>query len=135
MSIKRFFIKKIFIRRFIFSIVLIILFLGNSYTIFKATRGLLNTYLGYKEFKPLEKRNAYVAETKKKEKDKKDGENIIKKITKYFKGVGKEVKRIKWTSGRELLKYSVAAIAFVVFFAVYFYAIDWIALIIRSLTN
>ena len=61
MSIKRFFIKKIFIRRFIFSIVLIILFLGNSYTIFKATRGLLNTYLGYKEFKPLEKRNAYVA--------------------------------------------------------------------------
>ena len=71
--------------------------------------------------------------TKKNEKTSKG--NIFKRIGKYFKGVGKEIKRIKWTSGKELVKYSIAAIAFVVFFGLYFYGIDWIALLVRSLAK
>ncbi len=61
--------------------------------------------------------------------------NIFKRIGNYFKGVFKEIKRIKWTSGSDLVKYSVATIMFVVFFGVYFYGIDWIALLIRSLAK
>lgn len=71
--------------------------------------------------------------TKKTEKTSKD--NIFKRIGKYFKGVGKEIKRIKWTSSKELVKYSIAAIVFVVFFGLYFYGIDWIALLVRSLAK
>ncbi len=70
---------------------------------------------------------------KKTEKEKK--ENIFKRVAKYFKGVGKEIKRIKWTSGKELVKYSIAAVAFVVFFGLYFYGIDWISLLVRSLAK
>lgn len=66
-------------------------------------------------------------------KDKK--ENIFKRISKYFKGVFKEVKRIRWTNGKDLLKYSIATIIFVLFFGIYFYGIDWLALLVRSLAK
>ena len=62
-------------------------------------------------------------------------ENIFKKIGKYFKGVFKEIKRIRWTEKKDLFKYSVCTLVFVLFFGVYFYAIDWIVLLIRSLAN
>ena len=78
------------------------------------------------------KKKHYIAE-KKAVKQKK--ENVFKKIAKYFKGVGKEFKRIRWTSGKELVKYSLCTLGFVVFFGLYFYAIDWIALLVRSLAN
>ena len=78
------------------------------------------------------KKKHYIAE-KKVVKQKK--ENVFKKIAKYFKGVGKEFKRIRWTSGKELVKYSLCTLGFVVFFGLYFYAIDWIALLVRSLAN
>lgn len=81
------------------------------------------------------KREKYVAESKKTVKKKEKGENIFKKIGKYFKGVLKEIKRIRWTSGKDLVKYSVATLLFVLFFGVYFYAIDWIALLVRSLAQ
>ena len=68
-----------------------------------------------------------------KKKEKK--ENIFKRILKYFKGVFKEIKRIRWTDKKELLKYSVATLLFVCFFGVYFYAIDWLVLLVRSLAK
>ena len=78
------------------------------------------------------KKKHYIAE-KKVVKQKK--ENIFKRIGKYFKGVGKEIKRIRWTNGKDLVKYSLCTLGFVVFFGLYFYAIDWIALLVRSLAN
>ena len=79
------------------------------------------------------KREKYIAEKKNVKKVKKD--NIFKIIAKYFRGVGKEIKRIKWTSGKDLVKYSIASIVLIIFFGLYFYGIDWIALLVRSLAN
>ena len=81
------------------------------------------------------KRNNYVAENKKSKKEKVKRENIFKRIFKYFKGVGKEIKRIRWTTGKDLLRYSVSTVIFVLFFGLYFYGIDWIVLLVRSLAN
>ena len=67
--------------------------------------------------------------------EKKHKENIFKRIGKYFKGVLKEIKRIRWTSGKDLLKYSIATVVFVLFFGIYFYAVDWIALLVRSIAK
>jgi len=78
--------------------------------------------------KNVDKKKSIVVEKKKKP-------NIFKRIGNYFKGVFKEIKRIKWTSGSDLLKYSVATLLFVLFFGIYFYGIDWIALLIRSLAK
>ncbi len=85
---------------------------------------------------PKTKKNVDVKNIKNKETKKevrKERVNIFKKITGYFKGVGKEIKRIKWTGWKELCKYSVASIFFVAFFALYFYIIDVIVVLIRSL--
>ena len=83
----------------------------------------------------FKKKENYIAVQKTTKKEKKSKGNIFKRIGKYFKGVAKETKRIKWTTGKELVKYSIAAVAFVVFFGLYFYAIDWIALLVRSLAK
>ena len=56
----------------------------------------------------------------------------MKKIIDYFKGVKKELSRIKWTSKKDLLKYSVASILFVIFFGVFFYVIDLVVAVLRS---
>ena len=78
------------------------------------------------------KKKHYIAE-KKSIKLKK--ENIFKRIAKYFKGVGKEFKRIRWTDKKDLLKYSISTLVLVFLFGVYFYAIDWIVLLVRSLAK
>lgn len=80
-------------------------------------------------------REKYVAEKQNIKKEKKKQENIFKRIAKYFKGVVKEIKRIRWTSGKDLVKYSVATLVFVLFFGLYFYVIDWVVLLVRSLAN
>ncbi len=87
-----------------------------------------NTTNKKKDKNVVEKKNV---KTTKKEKK----ENIFNRIIKYFKGVGKEFKRVRWTSGKDLIKYSVSTIIFVLFFGLYFYGIDWIALLVRSLAN
>lgn len=57
---------------------------------------------------------------------------ILNAIAKYFKGVKKEIGRIRWTTGKELVKYSVTAITFMLFLGVYFYAIDMLVSLLRS---
>lgn len=71
--------------------------------------------------------------TEKKEKDTKKKKGLFKGIKSYFKGVKKEIGRIRWTSGKDLVKYSIATIIFVVFFGVYFYLIDLVVAFVRSL--
>ena len=71
--------------------------------------------------------------TVKKDKSTKKKKGLFKGIKSYFKGVKKEIGRIRWTSGKDLVKYSIATIMFVLFFGVYFYLIDLVVAFIRSL--
>ena len=50
----------------------------------------------------------------------------------YFKGVKKEFSRIKWAGKKELVKYSLSTILFMLFFGVFFYAIDLLVAFLRS---
>lgn len=79
-------------------------------------------------------RKKYVAEKKNVKKEKRNG-NVFKRIGGYFSGVAKEIKRIRWTNKKDLVKYSVATVVFVLFFGLYFYVIDWIVLLVRSLAK
>ena len=58
--------------------------------------------------------------------------NIFKSITRYFKGVKKETSRIRWTTPKDLLKYSITAVSFMIFLGAYFYVIDLLVSLIRS---
>ena len=58
--------------------------------------------------------------------------NIFKSIKKYFKGVKKETERIRWTSSKDLLKYSITTVSFMLFLGAYFYVIDLLVSLLRS---
>ena len=58
---------------------------------------------------------------------------MFQAIGKYFKGVKKEIGRIRWTTGKELWKYSVTAVSFMVILGLYFYGIDMLVSWIRSI--
>lgn len=73
--------------------------------------------------------------SEKKNQKKEKSESVFAKIEKYFRGVFKELERIRWTNKKDLVKYSITTVIFVIFFGLYFYAIDWIALLVRSLAN
>lgn len=56
----------------------------------------------------------------------------MKKVVDYFKGVKKEISRIKWTNRKDLIKYSISTVVFVLFFGVFFYVIDLLVAVLRS---
>ncbi len=60
---------------------------------------------------------------------------IFQAIGKYFKGVKKEIGRIRWTTGKELGKYSLTAVSFMLILGLYFYAIDMLVSLLRSVTQ
>ena len=57
----------------------------------------------------------------------------LKKLINYFHGVKVEIERVKWPTKKEVLKYSISTIGFIIFFALLFYAIDLIVTFIREL--
>ena len=59
--------------------------------------------------------------------------SFMKKIKKFFSEVKKELGNVKWPSKKDMIKYSIATIIFVIFFAVFFYLIDLLVAFIKSL--
>lgn len=61
MKIFNFFIKKIFLRKVILSIAMILLLFVADYTIFTAVRSSLSTYQGYQELKSINQKGTYIS--------------------------------------------------------------------------
>ena len=57
----------------------------------------------------------------------------MKKIKNFFKDVKKEVSKVKWPTKKDMFKYSLTVILFIVFFALFFLAIDVVVALIKSL--
>ena len=57
----------------------------------------------------------------------------MKGIKKFFGEVRKELSKVKWPSKKDMVKYSIATIVFVIFFAGFFYLIDLAVAFIKSL--
>lgn len=88
-----------------------------------------------KKTKEKAKDNKKKTDKKKESTAKKEKKNIFKSISKYFKGVFKELKRIRWTSGKELISSSITSVIFIAFFALYFAGIELLVSLLRSLGN
>lgn len=63
----------------------------------------------------------------KKRKTKKHG-----KIITFFKDVKAEMSKVKWPSRKDMVKYSLATILFIIFFALFFYLIDLIIALLKA---
>ena len=54
------------------------------------------------------------------------------KIKNWFKGVVSEFKKVRWPNKKEMIKYSIATIVFIIFFALFFYLIEVIIYFIKQ---
>lgn len=91
------------------------------------------------ELKKIEKKKTTKTKDNKKVETKK---NNKKKITKkevkkapksnFFKEVKAEFSKIKWPTKKDMLKYSIATIVFVIFFALFFYLIDLVMALLKA---
>ncbi len=57
----------------------------------------------------------------------------MKKIKNFLGEVKKELGNVKWPGKKEMIKYSIATICFVIFFAIFFYLIDLAVAFIKSM--
>ena len=65
---------------------------------------------------------------------KKERREIGKEDT-YIKDVKKEMSMVRWPSAKEVIKYSIASLVFVAFFALFFYGIDAIFALVKDLIS
>ena len=52
---------------------------------------------------------------------------------KFLKNVRTELKKVKWPDRKYMLKYTIATMAFVLFFALYFYGINALVAFLKGL--
>ncbi len=53
-------------------------------------------------------------------------------IFKYFHEVKAEVSKVKWPGKKDMVKYSVATLSFILFFSAFFYVIDLIFALLKT---
>ena len=72
-------------------------------------------------------------------KEKKEVKKIVKKDKKttkkenLFKQIKKEMSKVHFPNKKDMIKYSVATISFVIFFGIYFYVIELIMALVKTL--
>ena len=49
----------------------------------------------------------------------------MKKIARFFVGVKQEMKKVRWPNKKEMMTYSVATIAFILIFGLFFAGLDF----------
>lgn len=57
----------------------------------------------------------------------------MKKIKEFFKDVKKEVSKVKWPTKKNMAKYTITTVVFILFFALMYAALDVIIALIKSL--
>ena len=80
-----------------------------------------------KEAKKIEKVKVEKKVNKTKKDTSKEKKVAVKKdsgIKAWFKGVASEFKKVRWPNQKEMIKYSIATIVFILFFALFFYVIE-----------
>ena len=89
------------------------------------------------ERKGKEIKNKQVNDKKNNKKNNKapEKENLITRIILFFKGVRSEVKKVHWLDRKSMVKYSIATIVFIIFCALFFYAIMSIFALVQGLLN
>ncbi len=56
----------------------------------------------------------------------------MKKLARFFVGVKKELKKVRWPKKKEMVVYSVATICIIAFFMGFFFGIDTVISIIKK---
>lgn len=89
------------------------------------------------QFQKNGKKNKVVEEKKDKKenstRDKSEKKSLWVRFRIFCHGVMSEAKKVHWPTRKEMVKYSVATVAFIIFCSLFFYAIDIIFALIQSI--
>jgi len=83
--------------------------------------------------KDIKKKNIKTKEVKKKDTKKKVKDNKTKE--KFFAGMKKELKLVKWPSAKEIFKYTLSTIIFCVILVLFFELLNVIMALIKGMFN
>ena len=72
---------------------------------------------------------------KKNNKETEEKKSLFTRFRIFCNGVKSESTKIHWTSKNDMVKYSIATIVFIIFFSVFFYGIDIVFALVKSLIN
>ena len=81
--------------------------------------------------KKVEKKKEVKKDKKKFKKEKKAG--VFKSIINFFKGVKSEMSKVAWPSKKDMVKYTIATVVFIIFFALFFYGIILVLGLLKDL--
>ena len=81
--------------------------------------------------KKVETKKEVKKDKKKVKKEKKVG--VFKSIIKFFKGVKSEMSKVTWPNKKDMIKYTIASLVFIVFFALFFYGIEVVMAWLKSI--
>lgn len=57
----------------------------------------------------------------------------MKKLRDFFEGVKREMKKVRWPNKKELITYSIATLAFILIFAIFFTGTDLLLATVKTL--
>jgi len=78
-------------------------------------------------------KNVNIKEKSSKSSEKNEKLSFLDKFKSFCHGVKLEFQRVHWTSKKDMIKYSVACIIFIVFCSLFFYVIDVLFALVRSM--
>lgn len=71
----------------------------------------------------------------KKSKESNDKNSLWTRFMIFCHGIKSEIKKVRWTNKKDMLKYSIATIVFIIFCSLFFYGIDFIFALVQSLVK
>lgn len=74
-------------------------------------------------------------EIKKKASKSQEKKSLWERFRIFCHGVGEEFKKVHWPTKKDMVKYSVATVVFVIFLSLFFYIVDIIFALVHSLFN
>ena len=102
--------------------------------IVKDTRETIDIDTELENLKNEKEKKEVTKEKKKDVKGKKDNKKVKPKKKHFLGEVRSEMAKVKWPSKKDMIKYSIATIIFVIFFALFFYAIDLIIALLKEVS-
>ena len=71
----------------------------------------------------------------KKSKESNDKNSLWTRFMIFCHGIKSEIKKVRWTNKKDMLKYSIATIVFIIFCSLFCYGIDFIFALVQSLVK
>ena len=87
------------------------------------------------EIKNKAKKSEKKVEKKVKKNSSNDKKSLWAKFRIFCNGVKSEFGKVHWPDKKDMLKYSIATIVFIIFFSLFFYGIDIIFAFVKTLFN